>query len=313
MTRAGESREFMEAAFTATQALRDLGTIDQAEAAYVFGELYAAWEDRYEKNDRVIQQLLQSFVDRPWPAEPARAGEGKEAPHEKLLDRLSRRKWELESLFHRVRGEFALSHMILENPDQFGMLRATGQLSLGIEDRFPPDDDATAEPDPKRVALITERIIALAATETGRETLRAWQDFVDAELGDDATSGVAAVQRVRELGLISADEAVGLMDTVLGGVIPSAIEADRECARLRLAIDTLRLKHGLDHEGRLPDGTEHPDWTFLDRQHERRANGVMAVWLRRYGEHRSANLLVDNPAEYYRLVNEVTVGAWGGP
>jgi hypothetical protein len=314
MDRCGESLDFMEATFSAAQALRDLGTIDQAEAAYIFSSLYSAWEDQYEENDRVIQKLLQGYVNRPSEEPPPQTEATDKDPRlEKLLDRMSRRKWELESSFHRVRGETSLSHMILENPGQYQELCVNGQFSLAIEDRFPPEDDATAEPDAKRVALITERIIALAATETGRETLRAWQEFAEAEMGGDAAAGAAAVQRVRELGLVSADEAVGLMDTVLGGVMSSAIEADRECARLRLAIDAVRERYGLDYEGRLSDGTVHPEWTFFDRQHERRANGVMAYWLRRYGEHRSANLLVENPAEYHRLVDEVSVGAWGGP
>ena len=39
----------------------------------------------------------------------------------------------------------------------------------------------------------------------------------------------------------------------------------------------------------------------------------MANCLRQFGEHRSANLLLENPAEYERLVNEVSVGAWGAP
>jgi hypothetical protein len=311
MQRAGESLELMEATFTAAQSLRDLGTIDQAEAAHIFSELYAAWEETYDGNDRLTQQLLAAHVEQM--QEDQSASQGNVPPHEKLIDRLMRRKRELESMFHRARGEFALSHMILENPEQYLHLSVTGQMSLLIEERFPPEDEPAAEPDAKRVALTTERIIALAATETGRETLRAWHEFVEAELAGDAASGAAAVQRVRELALVTADEAVGLMEAVLDGVMSSAVEADRECARLQLAIDAVRARHGLDHNGRLPDGTEHPEWKYLERQRERRANGVMAGCLRRYGEHRSANLLVENPAEYHRLVEEVSVGAWGRP
>jgi hypothetical protein len=83
--------------------------------------------------------------------------------------------------------------------------------------------------------------------------------------------------------------------------------------RLQQAIDAVRTQHGLDHNGLLPDGTEHPDWKYFDRQRERRANGVMASCLRQFGEHRSANLLLENAAEYERLVNDVSVGAWGAP
>jgi hypothetical protein len=36
----------------------------------------------------------------------------------------------------------------------------------------------------------------------------------------------------------------------------------------------------------------------------RRYNGLKAVVLRRFGEHRMANLLIDDPSEYDRIVNE---------
>ena len=306
--RAGRSLEQMEATFRAVQALRDLGVIDQDEAAYLFNELFSVWEDVYDKHDPVTQQLLSSYVDR-----MDRGESTSEASIKKHLDKMLRRGRELESTFLRVRGELALSHMILENPEQYGHICVEGQMLLLREDTFPENDDVSTEPDLKRVALITERILSLAATETGRETLRAWHAFAEAEMAGDAASGAAAVQRVRELGLISADEAVGLMDTVLGSVMSTAIEVDREGARLRRAIEAVRAQHGLDHNGCLPDGSEHPDWKYLDRQHERRANGVMANCLRRYGEHRSANLLLEKPDEYQRLVNEVSVGAWGQP
>ena len=306
---AGQSLESMEATFLAAQALRDLGTIDHDEAAYIFSELFSVWEDVYDQNDHVTQHILHSQVERMERQKTPIS----EASIKKHLDRLLRRGRELESTFLRVRGELALSHMILENPEQYSKLTVEGQMSLLRDDDFTSDDEKVIEPDAKRVALITERIISLAATETGRETLRAWHAFAEAELAGDAASGAAAVQRVRELGLVSADEAVGLMDTVLGGVMSSAIEVDRECARLQRAIEVVRAQHGLDHNGCLPNGTEHPDWKYLDRQRERRANGVMAMWLRRFGEHRMANLLLENPAEYERLVNEVSVGAWGRP
>jgi hypothetical protein len=306
--RASRSLTYMEATFSAAQALRDVGTIDHEEAAYIFNELFSAWEDVYDKHDPVTQQILSSQVERMERKESA-----SEASVRKHLDRLLRRGRELESTFLRVRGELALSHMILENPEQYAHLCVAGQMSLLREEDFAPHDEIAAEPDAKRVALITERILSLAATETGRETLRAWHAFAEAELAGDAASGAAAVQRVRELGLITADEAVGLMDTVLGSVMSTAIEIDRECARLQRAIDAVRAQHGLDYNGCLPDGTEHPDWKYLDRQRERRANGVVASCLRRFGEHRSANLMLENPAEYDRLVNDVSVGAWGQP
>jgi hypothetical protein len=311
MDRASQSLEHMEATFRAAQALRDVGTIDQAEAAHIFSGLYSVWEEVYEKNDPVTQKLLSSHIEEIERAEST--SQSREASINKHLDRLLRRGRELESIFHRVRGEISLSHMILENQEQYRDLCTAGEASLLHAEDFLPDTDVAAEPDAQRVALITERIISLAATETGRETLRAWHAFAEAELAGDAASSVAAVQRVRELGLVSADEAVGLMDTVLTGVMSTAIEVDRECARLQRAIDAVRARHGLDHNGRLPNGAEHPEWTYLDRQRERRGNGIMADCLRRFGEHRSANLLVENPAEYDRLVNEVSVGAWGRP
>jgi hypothetical protein len=93
-----------------------------------------------------------------------------------------------------------------------------------------------------------------------------------------------------------------LIDAYLLATFRSAWESDAECERLRQAISAVKHAHGLAADEAFADGHGPFEVKVLAAQLERRMNGVMAFWLRQYGEHRLASLLVDRPDEYERLV-----------
>lgn len=57
-----------------------------------------------------------------------------------------------------------------------------------------------------------------------------------------------------------------------------------------------------ESEGAFAPGQEPFELRVLTARLDQRTNGIMAFWLRRSGEHQLANLLVERPEEYERLV-----------
>jgi len=306
--RVAMSSEDTEAAFAAAQALRDLGTFDLAEAACVFDLLYEAGEEDYEDADPELQRILKTVSEIGVRTAGDLAGD-----LSRLQQAVGRRMDQLRAEFHRARGEQVLADMIVGDDAEYRSLTLSGYDSL-VSDKPGVDESLATEPNPKKVALISERILALAASETGRETYQEWGALADAsDLGDPA-SDVAAIRSVRALGLVTDHEAMNLIHVFLDAAFGTAINADRQCASLRRAMEAIEHAHGLADGQSFPDGAAPFEWRALERQLERRADGVMACCLRRYGEHAMANLLVEQRAEYYRIVEEeLGIGAWGAP
>jgi len=164
-------------------------------------------------------------------------------------------------------------------------------------------------PDPRNVALIAERILAYASLETWTEMIRQWSMIGDTSPTEDTASAVAAVQGLRSVGAVSEAEAAFLLDRFLYVTFLTACEADRECQRLYRSMESIERAHGVGVERPFTPGEEPFEWKLLDAQLDRRANRLAALWLRRYGEHRLANLILERPEEYERLVDEGM--SWG--
>ena len=301
--RVEKTAEYAEAGFAAAQALRDLETIEPFEAAYVFESIYDVLADEIEGNDAELAALVQAYVDVLLASEQARA-------RARAADTL--RRAELRAEFLEARGEWTLATMLLEQQDAYADMCAEGTISL-VEGKQSPDVGIPPHPNRQTTALIGERIIALAATETGPETLQQWHALVDALRDDDPASGVAAVRTMREIGVLSFEESIGLIDEIVGGLAINAIDADRDCARWERQMAAIKKASGVGEDGNFPPGAEPFEWKALEARRERRTDRIMAVCLRRYGEHRMANLLIENPAEYSRIQNDVSIGAWGAP
>jgi hypothetical protein len=315
MARAAKSLENTETAFAAAQALRDLDVIERAETACLLESLYQALQEEYEEADPALQRIQDEIG-----ALATRRAEGtaadpaaENAEEARLQHALARRMEELKAEFHRARGEDAFADLIVSNPSEYLALTVAGYDSL-VEHKVPADQCETPPPDPKKVALISERIIGLAASETGRETLRKWRALSATGDGTDPASDVVAVQNVRALGLISEPEAMELVHSFLDSAFSCAIDADRQCVRLRKAMEAIEAARGLESGGTFAEGTAPPEWKILEQQLERRIDGVMAGCLRRFGEHKMANLLIERREEFYRIVSEGKgIGAWGVP
>ncbi len=314
LDRAEKSGEYRDAAFAAAQALRDLDTLDAGEAAYLFQSLYDLGSDEYHDNDAELQRRLNELVDWTLHAGDA-AKQGTAAAQakwheEQLHAAIARRMKELEAEFHRARGEFGLAEMLLDRPEAYGLLCAEGSLTL-VDDKPPEAVDVQSDPDPRTVVRISERIVGLSATENSREAVREWHAFVDVMWNEGVPSGVAAVQTVRELGVITYEESLGLLDSIVSDVVLELRDVDRECARLTRAMTAIERTHGLSATQTFPEGTQPKEWLALQERLDLRWDGMMATHLRRFGEHRMANLLMENRVEYQRIVDEVSVGAWG--
>lgn len=75
------------------------------------------------------------------------------------------------------------------------------------------------------------------------------------------------------------------------------------CTRLQRAMSALKRARGLTADEAFPEGEEPFEWTLLLAQLARRMDAIMAFWLRQYGEHRLARLLIERPDEYEQLVD----------
>jgi len=65
----------------------------------------------------------------------------------------------------------------------------------------------------------------------------------------------------------------------------------------------LKRSRGLRADDPFPEADEAFEWTLLAAQLKRRMDAIAAFWLRQYGEHRLARLLMERPDGYERLVD----------
>jgi hypothetical protein len=269
--RAQKSAAFTEAAYLATQVLRDMDVLSRGEATFVFRELFDLRSDEYSRND-------------PYP----------------------------EARFHRARGELWLAELLLHDARTAMKLAAEGQCSLMVE-KLDTDDAEVDTPDPAVVATICERIAAVATADTSRETIDRYH-VLSVALGEAGVgSGMAAVGELREIGLVSFTESVGLISGILYPLVYHEVEADRECARLQARIDDSSRGHA-EESGR-PSTTGKAQWVegTLDKRLDARKRVLIVMCLRRFGEHEAATLVIENPKEFDRLAGQIGVGVWGGP
>jgi hypothetical protein len=138
--------------------------------------------------------------------------------------------------------------------------------------------------------------------------LLAWRALCDALIGAEPFAAVAAIQSVRDIGGISFEESLVLIDMAIDPLVDDALRLDREYHRLERAIDESNRQHGIDEGDGAADETRPLAWQVLQHRRYRRADGMMAVFLRRFGEHRLANLLTTKPEEYARIRDEIGVG-----
>jgi hypothetical protein len=302
--RAVRSPEATDAAFAAAQQLRDLDEIDAAEAAYVFDSIYDEHSEDFYEADPEYQRLLKTFVDEHY----AVHGDHDDAARGRLEAALEERSRAIESQFLAARGETTLATLRRDDPDAFSLLCAEGQLTL-IEDKPAANNVDVGPANQDASSRIGERILALAATETVRDTLREHSALWHAVSGGDPASAVAAVQEMRELGMITALEAHGLLDEIVGSVTADMGESDREWSRLQRTLESHRKSLGLSSGDPWPD-----DLSLAIRvaeyRHEQRWDRLHVLALRRFGEHAMANLMLTDPDEYNRRCAESVLGEW---
>ena len=200
--------------------------------------------------------------------------------------------------------------MLLKQPEEYATLCAEGQISL-IDDKPPADEAPELVNPPAAPQALFERVLALSATETTHEWVPAWRALCAALRATDPRAAVAAIQSVRDLGGISFDESLVLIDMAIDSLVDDALAADREFHRLERAIDELNARQGIDEGDGAAEETRPLAWRVLQHRRSRRIEGITAVTLRKFGEHRLANLLTTKPEEYGRIRDEIGVGGLG--
>jgi hypothetical protein len=286
------SRRNLEATFAAVQMLRDLETIDRAEAAYLFSTVY----DRYSRTEREERHEAagDAILD------------GVEVELVRAAARAAQRT--AADIFYRERGEEELAELALRERTMYELLCTDGQHSL-FEDK-PKSKAEMAPPElPAPPRDLAERIVALAATESGRERVPV-RETVNEVLGyADPAATVAAIQSVRAIGGITFDESVDLLETAIEPIVSAELDSDREYHRLQRAVTEFERRHWMDEGDGIADEARPFEWRVLEYRRIRRSEGITAVVLRRFGEHRLANLLFAKPKEYYRILDETQLGA----
>src|SRR6202022_1568191 len=84
------------------------------------------------------------------------------------------------------------------------------------------------------------------ATETFKEWMAAWPVFCESLSSTDPASAVAAAPGLRDVGSISFNESLILIDMAIEPLVDDALEADREHHRLERAIEEFDRVHGID-------------------------------------------------------------------
>ncbi|MEO7083834.1 MAG: hypothetical protein ABI442_20300 [Gemmatimonadaceae bacterium] len=301
------SVEFTDAAYVGAQVLRDSSTLSPPEAAFVFHELFELRVEEYEDADPDYQAAIQEVAR--YAAAPPPSDDAPPNPaFPRGMAELEELGNAMESRFHRVRGEVSLADLWLRSASVANTLVASGELSL-ILDKNAPDDDVCDTPNPTIVAAICERIAALGAAETSRETLAKYKAYCSAVSTADPASGVAAVRALRGIGIVSFSESLGLLTHVLGGLFLSEIACDRVCKYLESELVALAPIAARENDALSTVRAKAEVEVFTRRLHER-TDVLMAMCLRRFGEHEAATLQMTRPEEFERLSNEMSVGAW---
>ena len=132
----------------------------------------------------------------------------------------------------------------------------------------------------------------------------AWRALCDDLKGADPAAAVAAIQSVRDFGGISFDESLRLIEMAIDPLIDDALEADREYHRLERAIEECKRELRINEGDGTPEEAMPLAWRVLHHRRWRRIEGITAVVLRQFGEHRLANLLTTKPQEYARIRDE---------
>lgn len=136
--------------FAAVQMLRDLGTIDQAEAAYLLNELFddLQWMamDRQDPDPALARAVVQGV-------EP-----------DLILAAMHEEELVIAAAWYRERGDEDLADMVLDRPRDHDQLCAEGHFSLidekpSREAPAPHAETATSAP------RFAERVLALLAAE----------------------------------------------------------------------------------------------------------------------------------------------------
>jgi hypothetical protein len=284
MQRTLRSDRHLESTFAAVQMLRDLGTIDQDEAAYLFHSIIDArqWDDASEL-DSGTAKLIENDPEQ---VELIIASMG----HHDLL--------EMET-FYRSRGEFALADLVHGDVDTYDEMVARGQGSIFDEKNHGgglPEDERSTDS-----CEVMERVLALSSHESIKEWLQSWKALVESLERVTPATAVRAVQEARDIGALTFEGSLRLMDQVIHDPVWEECYADRHFRQLERKLESMDEAPGRgDHAGAKEPTFE---YRMTEAEVARRYNGLKAVVLRRFGEHRMANLLIDDPAEYDRIVN----------
>jgi hypothetical protein len=282
MRQALRSEAHLEATFAAVQSLRDFGTINGDEAAYLFNDLLdlRLWA-RSGDRDPAIGRLVGEFPD-----------------HVELVEAaLADQDTVYSADFYRSRGEEKLAKLIERDLDRYHKTVAEGQVAI-----YFPMDEAAAAPEEARSndsSTVVERIIARAAMEEDRGSVGTWRSLIGAIWQVTPEASVRGVREAREIGAIDFEESVLLIHIVIEFQVMDEARADREYQRLERMRDEVADRLAIDLEHPI----EQPPFEYLaaDQALRRRWRGIFASVLRHYGEHQIANLLLDDPAEYDRI------------
>jgi hypothetical protein len=178
--------------------------------------------------------------------------------------------------------------------------RTVGEGSVAIY--FPKEGaerEEVALSDDSRV--LVEKIIAVSAAGIGPDWHGAWTEMADAMSAVTPEAGVRAIREAREIGAIDFEESVRLIEMAIEDEVLAEAQADREYQRMERDRDEMveRLKIDLT----LPEAQWPFEYRVVEQAIERRWKAFAATLLRRYGEHRVANLLTIYPEEYERITN----------
>jgi hypothetical protein len=285
---ATRSTEHMDAAVRAIQTLRDLEIIDRGEAAYLFSSLFGrALDEQRERNpafDRAIDTGVE--LELLWAA-----------MHDERLAK--------ELAYHRAYGEDELARMLKEQPDEYGLLAAHGQHSL-LEDKPTLKELKDPKPGLPVSAALPERALAMLAAETTREWHPAWLALCEELRGADPAAAVAAIQSLREVGSISFEESLVLIDMAIEPIVDAKLERDREFHRLDRALEAAQVKYGIDYKE--PEASRPLEFRVIEFLRLRRADNITAVVLRQFGEHRMANLMTTDPEKFNEMRQDLSFG-----
>lgn len=283
-----------DALFAAVQMLRDLGTIDNCEAAYLFNEL---------RDHLLWKQMTGNGAD---PRLEQAIREGTE--HDLLLAAMADEERARTAAWYRERGEEEIADMIANDHEQHDALCTEGYDSL-LEDKptfEPPAPPAESAGASRRLA---ERVLALSATETMAEWHAAWMDLCSAMNDTPPAIAVPAIRGLRDVGGISFEESLVLIDMAIEDEVQGVLAADRQYQHLQRELEAVEQSTGIVCAEPAAGDPGPIAWQIVRHRLARRIIGQTAVVLRRFGEHRLANLLVAKPGEYARIRDDSRIGA----